>query len=99
MKTLITLFIAFVIAGMAAGQHPHHHQPADTTKKTQKAKPIKRAAKKDPVKTQHHGTQPMQHDHRMQHSGHDVMQMPSHAYSRNLPMNRNASGTFPSHFR
>lgn len=78
MKTLFFLLsISFGIALHA--QHDHHqHHPADTTK-PKAPKKTKDAPKAEPA-----------HDHHQ----HDSVSAPmSHAYSRNLPMNRNGSGT------
>jgi hypothetical protein len=93
MKKLINVLLCFVIISTAAAQQPHHHHTDTTTaKKPKVVQPVKKAVKKDTTKS----PQPAMHNHNMQqddHSGHDAMTMPSHAYSRNLPMNRNASGT------
>jgi hypothetical protein len=92
---LILFIIATFTWSLSQAQQPHHHPPADTTKKqTAPAKaPVKKDAQKNmPAKmdTTH------KHHHEMQgddHSMHDMKEMPSHAFSRNLPMNRNSSGT------
>lgn len=78
MKTLFfLLFISFGIVLHA--QHDHHqHHPADTTK-TKAPRKTKNAPKVKPA-----------HDHHQ----HDSISSPmSHAYSLNLPMTRNGSGT------
>jgi hypothetical protein len=90
MKKIINLLLCFVIIGAVVAQQPHHHH-VDTVsaKKPKTAQPVKKPVKKDTVKTQ----QPVMHHAQHEHDDHDAMPMPSHAYSRNLPMNRNASGT------
>jgi hypothetical protein len=97
MKAKLFMIIGLLIqAYTVMAQHDHHPQPKDTL-------PVKKApvqTKKSPVtdttkkKT---GTMPnMQH---MDHGMHDMKDMdgmkpmPTHAYSRNLPMSRNGSGT------
>jgi hypothetical protein len=66
-----------LISIVGSAQHPHQHPPSEP------AKPLQ-----DTVKKQDH-----QHGE-MDHSEHQSLHtMPSHAFSRNLPMNRNSSGT------
>ncbi len=84
MKTVfLFILLLFMAISLSFAQHEHHGQPA-------KADTI--PAKSDTAKHRHdtkkstgmdHGT----HDMEKMHS------MPSHAYSRNLPMSRNCSGT------
>jgi hypothetical protein len=83
---LSALFVAVTFT--VAAQHEHHEpakkQPAaKTEKKRQQAKP-KQQVKKDTI--------PHKHTAAMQHEEHTEGSM-SHAFSRNLPMNRNSSGT------
>jgi hypothetical protein len=89
MKKIMNLWLCFGIIGTVSAQQPHHHH-ADTvaTKKSKAAQPVRKPVKKDTVRAQ----QPVMH-HGHDQGGHSAMAMPSHAYSRNLPMNRNASGT------
>lgn len=85
-KKIAIAAMAMMIAGLVQAQHPHQHHTDTTAKKTAPAPVKKTPAKKKPVADH----QQMQE---MDHSGHDMKQMPSHAFSRNLPMNRNSSGT------
>ncbi len=102
MKQVIVIVVTFLMmSGAGFAQHPHQHQPADTT-------PVKKAPVKKKPETHRQHSQPtmkdtmsekpsarqdMDHtDHSMQ-GQHDMSDMPSHAFSRNLPMSRNASGT------
>lgn len=70
-----------LISVAASAQHEQHHPTAPARDTMPK--------KDTPVKMDHHH-QPATMDHSEHQSLHT---MPSHAYSRNLPMNRNASGT------
>lgn len=82
-------------AGPALAQHEHHAMPgmampADTTRRTQAARP----AAPMPGMAQPADTSHAHHMAGMDMEGMD-MNMPgmSHAYSKNLPMSRNGSGT------
>lgn len=86
--------LALVLLGMSLSiyaQHEHHNMPAkkDSTAKVKKT-PKAKASKKDTIPMQHmHGDQAMNMD-----SGMHSMDVPmTHAFSLNLPMNRNGSGT------
>ncbi len=101
----ITLFI---LAGSAKAQHEHHQpvkkETAPVKKQEKRVQPA--PAKKDTVPAQHTGhkahsakkdTMPAnRHEdhsmHQMQEEDHSMHGM-THAYSLNLPMNRNGSGT------
>src|SRR6187402_1508952 len=80
MKICILIAIAGLIGLNAFSQH-EHHMPVDTVPKKKDTTPMKPAAKK------------MATMDTMDHSMHEVHTMPSHAYSRNLSMSRNGSGT------
>lgn len=94
MRTILTAIITLFVSQAIFGQHEHHQQaPADTArvkkapakKRTSTVKTSRPQARKDTVRMDH-----------SQHQGHDMeamKPMPSHAYSRNLPMSRNGSGT------
>src|SRR5215217_7703897 len=80
--------IGFITYGSYA-QHEHHMPATDTTKQGKQ-----QPERKDTI-PQGHQHQVM-HEHGEQHSmqGHDHSSMNmSHAFSRNLPMTRNGSGT------
>ena len=84
------LFILFSQISIVVFSQHEHHQMTDTVPKKQvirKKPPMSKkkvaSAKKD--------TMTMQPS--MDHSMHSMSSMPSHAYSRNLLMNRNGSGT------
>lgn len=77
-KYYFILISLFIPGGFIAAQHEHHTMPKDTV-------PVKQA--KDSLH-QHHTPEPKQ-----QEANHDMHAMPPHAFSLNLPMNRNASGT------
>ncbi len=80
MKKILLILPCWLLLSYALlGQHDHHPAPSDTVKKNAPVKqPVKDTMKMPGMK---------KHDHDM------MKAMPSHAYSRNLPMNRNASGT------
>ena len=94
MKKLIMLGVVGFFVNQGFSQHEHHNMPADTLPKKQvvQKKPV-RAKKKALPKNQ--DTMRMKHamNDTMDHSMHDMKMMPSHSYSRNLPMSRNGSGT------
>lgn len=78
MKKILPIVLFNLIALGAAAQHEHHNMKKDTV-------PAKKAM-----------DTAMQMDHsKMDHSKHDMQSGPimSHAFSRNLSMNRNGSGT------
>lgn len=88
--------IAILLSGSfiaAKAQHEHHEKKKDTAPAKMKmdtvpAKQHKHhEMKKDTVPAE----KQMDHSHH-EHMGHDMSNM-THAYSRNLPMNRNGSGT------
>lgn len=91
MKSVVLAILVMVaLAGSAYSQHEQHQQqkkePAQTTKKKASEKKKTGAAKM--------ATDTL-HDEQM-HAGHDMMEADvpmSHAFSLNLPMNRNGSGT------
>ena len=91
MKKLILFILLAQLSIIVFAQHEHHQMP-DTTKKpaTQKKQPVQKrkaaAVKKDTMQMK-----PAMDT--MDHSMHSMPAMPSHAYSRSLPMNRNGSGT------
>ena len=103
MKTIVLILVAIFTAHIVSAQHEHHGtKPASDTTKTQKAPATKKptstkrpklvTAKKTPSKV----TQTISHEDSVKHGGHEGMNMipmPSHAFSRNLPMSRNGSGT------
>lgn len=85
MKNLLILAIVlFLSMQNGFSQHEHHHPAKDTL-------PVK----KNTIRTKHPAKKKMDHsDHGMHDkASNDMSSMPSHAYSRNLPMNRNGSGT------
>ncbi|WP_161889512.1 hypothetical protein [Pontibacter russatus] len=82
---LLWLLLTAATASPAAAQHEQHQkqkQVQDTTRQMQH------------MQHQQQGMQQMDHQAHMQHTGmqHESTPM-SHAFSRNLPMTRNASGT------
>src|SRR5512138_1392653 len=81
----IYLIVLATFFGMASFSQHEHHMMADTMTKKKDTVPMKMnmGNMKMPV---HHGGDTMGHSMHM-------MSMPSHAYSRNLPMSRNGSGT------
>lgn len=95
---------ALLLAGSffaAQAQHDHHQQKKEKKDTMPSMKHDHAQMKKDTMPSMKHDhsqmqqdTIPsMQHDHsQMQHGDHD-MSMMTHAYSRNLPMSRNGSGT------
>ena len=105
MKKLILFISVLMISAHVSSQH-EHHQPTDTLPKKKIAAPVKKQPKKPARKTVDHSTHKMTDTMRtgipmnrkvdkdsMDHSGHIMKSMPSHAYSRSLPMSRNGSGT------
>jgi hypothetical protein len=92
MKAIILITLSMIAGNYVFSQH-EHHKVADNVPKKQvtqkKPQPVK---KKTPVKTQD-STDTMHTRDTMDHSMHSMRSMPSHAYSRNLPMSRNGSGT------
>jgi hypothetical protein len=77
MKSIILIVLSVMISIQLFSQHEHHQPP-----QKKKAAPIK----KDTLQMDHSM-------HNMDHSKDSMVEMPSHAYSRNLPMSRNGSGT------
>jgi hypothetical protein len=87
------IMVALSISGtFISGQH-EHHKTQDTTAK--KPSPVRKQPVKKKVMPPKKDTMMMAHRmDSMDHSMHmNNMSMPSHAYSRNLPMSRNGSGT------
>ena len=80
MKKLILLALCGFLSSHLFSQHEHHAK-ADTMPKKKDTMQMKPTAKK------------MTKMDTMDHSMHMTHTMPTHAYSRNLPMNRNGSGT------
>lgn len=83
MKNLICLCIVYLLCGNVIAQHDHHHQ---TDSVVQKNMGDTMPAKKQPMESM-----PDMHHTMQEHSMH-TMPM-NHAFSRNLPMTRNGSGT------
>jgi len=81
MKKIIpfAVILSAVFYQSSMAQHPAHHQMKDSLHEKADTSKMK------PVKKE-----PMQHD---MHAMHTMAAMPTHAYSRNLPMSRNGSGT------
>ena len=107
MKKLIVFISVMTMGGYVFSQH-EHHQPVDTVSKKKVTTQTKSATKKRVRKTTDHsmhtmadtmpGKKPLgikDKKDTMDHAMHSMltMTMPSHAYSRNLPMSRNGSGT------
>jgi len=80
MKPLLSLIFLFAFLCSVKGQH--RHVPAERT--TKQPDSIRMMQEKDT-------TMPAQHD--MKKMGHGMNMAMSHAFSRNLPMTRNGSGT------
>jgi hypothetical protein len=85
----------FLVAGLLFStiiyaQHEHHAPPKDTAKRS-----VPATTKKDTVPQMKDMPKSENHDHsQMSGEGHEHQQMNmSHAFSKNLPMNRNGSGT------
>jgi hypothetical protein len=88
MKKFIALFIISSFLALAASAQHEHHAPAKDTSKPKVKSTTKPKPKSNNTKM---GKDTMtQHDHSMMQ--HDMGNM-SHAFSLNLPMNRNGSGT------
>ncbi len=85
MKLFILAFLGLLLHTTTSfAQHEHHMPPAkDTVKPAPPKGPVKAVRAKKTV------AKPAGKDHSM----HDGMSMPSHAFSRNLSMSRNGSGT------
>ena len=90
-KLIVSISLFFCVHGFA--QHQHNHEQKQPSKEDTPHQMSMPAAK---------DTVPKDHDHHMmeQSGGHDHMQMHgqhdmnmSHAFSKNLPMTRNGSGT------
>ncbi|HKO79246.1 MAG TPA: hypothetical protein VJU78_02585, partial [Chitinophagaceae bacterium] len=98
MKAIVLIILGIFIQVSVFGQHPHHHPPADTTiekkapviNKTRPSKKVKQRVAIDTLKKKPSAMDDMDHS---RHTMEEMKSMPSHAYSRNLPMNRNGSGT------
>src|SRR4030095_1861459 len=89
MKKISLIIIFGTISSYVFSQHEHHQMPDTIPKKqvTQKKQPIPKKKASSPKKDTMAMNPPMDH------SMHSMSTIPSHAYSRNLPMNRNGSGT------
>lgn len=85
MKSLFILILVLLLtAYFGFAQHEHHQQPVQKDTLPDRA---------DTVKQKPVSRNKMDHtDHSMHDMG-NMNTMPSHAYSRNLPMSRNGSGT------
>ena len=79
MKKTLFVVILGVLSTSIFSQH-EHHMMADTTTKKKDTVPMNKDMGNMKMTT-------------MDHSMHMMHSMPSHAYSRNLPMSRNGSGT------
>lgn len=92
-KAIVAIGIIFSSIGTINAQHEHHMPSKDTTKPMQMDSAMHHNHQ---MMMQHQGMQQnhdsMPQEHHMDHGGHMAMSM-SHAYSLNLPMNRNGSGT------
>src|SRR5687767_5052506 len=94
MKTSFLVFFFFSIGYLGLSQEHEHHTDTSPARKTRPAPKPKKSAlpsgdrSEKPVKQNSDTTHPMEHE-QMQH---DSLLM-THAYSRNLPMSRNGSGT------
>jgi hypothetical protein len=92
MKRYLTILIAFLAFFQANAQHEHHQQ---------KTKPVQqKEQKQDKKHEEHHDMQSMDDSDTMEMEEHEDMKMEghdmgsmSHAFSSNLPMTRNGSGT------
>lgn len=93
--------VFFIQSHVIFAQHPHHHQSTDTTvekkvpatKKSRPSEPMRQRARKDTLKKKPSVMENMDHGDHSMHNMDEMKSMPSHAYSRNLPMSRNSSGT------
>ena len=92
----ILLVVFFMITGVYLHAQHEHHAPApvkDTTKKVvSKKKPATRKPAK-PVVNKNNAHQVTMDDPHAGHKMEEMLPMPSHSFSRSLPMNRNGSGT------
>jgi hypothetical protein len=82
------IFLLLVISWLSLGgiaQHDHHPTTADTVKPGH--------TKKMPVKKDTMKMDPMYHSRHMDTGSHSMDMPMNHAFSLNLPMNRNGSGT------
>src|SRR5688572_19908529 len=89
MKKLLLSVLLVTSVLIVSAQHEHHapakKEPAPKSK-VDSVKHKKRTAPKQPARKD---TIPQKHDEHAQHQETNM----SHAFSRNLPMNRNSSGT------
>ena len=100
-KILIVVLFGFW-SNSIFSQHEHHPM-TDTLPKKKTAAQTRKTTKKTSAHLQHvmndsaskkkNTMQMSKGMDRMDHSMHEMDVMPTHAYSRNLPMNRNGSGT------
>lgn len=98
MKIFLTIItVLFFFLQQSSAQHEHHQPPKkDTIAPEKKATTSKKAPvkKKAAVKKEMNQADHSMHDSgAMRHNMDDMPSMPSHAFSRNLPMSRNGSGT------
>lgn len=99
-KVFLITIVLFIQSQIVFAQHPHH-LPADTivekkvpaAKKSKPSKPVKQRAVNDTLKKRSSVMENMDHGDHSMHSMDEMSGMPSHAYSRSLPMSRNGSGT------
>jgi hypothetical protein len=93
MKRIIPVIVISFLTSSAYSQHEHHNMP-DTLPKKQVA-PKKQVPAKKKVLPKRQDTMQMKPamDKTMDHSMHAISSIPSQAYSRNLSMSRNGSGT------
>lgn len=82
MKTFIIILSGLLILNQSVFAQHEHHTIKDTV-------PVK----KDTLKKRVSEMKKMDHTDHSMHDMDNMKSMPSHSFSRNLPMNRNASGT------
>lgn len=89
MKRIIVLFITGCLFALALNAQHEHHMPMKDTSKPK--------AKDTAMKMQMADDTTMHHNHSIMHDNMDMdnmnMDNMSHAFSLNLPMSRNGSGT------
>jgi hypothetical protein len=96
MKAYLIVLFFLALSGNILAQEHHHHTDTASTKKTSTTGTKKTKKNREEAKQQRHDStrpitdtaEPGDHDH----MPNDTMLM-THAYSRNLPMSRNGSGT------
>jgi len=92
MKRLFFFILSGQLSIAVFAQHEHHQMPDTVPKKqvVQKKQPV---AKRKVSTTKKDTMQMKPVMDKMDHSMHSMSSMPSHAYSKNLSMSRNGSGT------